>query len=155
MSKCAWLRINLACPDCGHLSTGEVSFSWGGLLSKNINTGPVYSIGDKLLWFSNAEGRVQSDAALPGDVAVNLGSPSLPDVDVVESFGSPRKCPECRLRLAATVVSIRGGVIRGAEFAPIGRYEDTVIAVEIDPRTNEPLSIFYEDEPLGVMSWPS
>jgi predicted RNA-binding Zn-ribbon protein involved in translation (DUF1610 family) len=154
MAEYAWVNTELICPECGEILTDVVWFAWGGLLSQNFHSGPVYSIGDRLLWFADAKGVVHADVRLPFAPGVNVGDPRITNVDVYETNGVPSKCPNCGLELAGSRVLIRDGMIRQVDAVPAGKHDENLLAVEIDPTTGEGVRTFDIFGRAGVMPWP-
>lgn len=138
----AWVAADLPCPTCQGVLTNDVWFAWGGLLSRDYHSGPVYEVGDRLLWFSNAAGRAHADAMVPTLRGLNVGDPCLPDVDVYEINGVPGRCPHCRTKVFGSRVSIRAGVIRRVEAVPEGEYDKDLLAIVLDPATGSTLHRF-------------
>jgi hypothetical protein len=154
MAEYAWVFEDLTCPECGETIADVVWFAWGGMLSQNMHAGPVYALGDRLLWFSDAQGVVHADVRLPAASGINFGDPRLPHVDVYEVTGVPKRCVGCGLELQGSRVSIRNGVVSGVDVVPKGTYDEDVHAVEIDPRTGAALRTLGVNRPVGVMLWP-
>jgi hypothetical protein len=140
MAEYAWVFADLTCPECSETIADVVWFAWGGMLSQNMHAGPVYALGDRLLWFSDAQGVVHADVRLPAASGIN--------------FGVPKRCVGCGLELQGSRVSIRNGVVSGVDVVPKGTYDDDVHAVEIDPRTGAALRTLGVNRPVGVMPWP-
>lgn len=154
MAESAWVFVDLQCPECREILTDVVWFAWGGMLSTNIHNGPMYSLGDRLVWFSDARGKVHADSRLPFTRGVNLGDPRALNVDVYEINGVPRKCPACGLSLYGSCVEITNGVIHRVRAIPEGEHDDNIHAVEIDPKSGESKRYFELKRPVGVMPWP-
>ena len=154
MAKYAWLQETLLCPKCGTAVTDVVWFTWGGVLSSNINVGPIYVRGDRLLWFADATRNVHPNSDIPMSRGANIGDPSMTHVDVYEPDAVPRRCPGCDLRIHGSKVQIRDGVIRGAEVI-LHELPDDLLAIAFDPATGEESEHVSSFAPLGVMPWPS
>jgi hypothetical protein len=154
VSAFAWLHETLSCPKCGTAVTDLVWFHWGGVLSSDINCGPVYVRGDRLLWFADATGRVHADVSIPMSRGANIGDPSMTHVDVYDVNGVPSRCPGCDLRMYGSKVEIRDGVIWGAEVLLYEPPSD-LHAVVWDPVTGKESQRLSAFKPLGVLPWPS
>lgn len=142
MPRYAWVTEELKCPRCGAVLSDLVWFAWGGLMTADPKRGPVYAIGDHLLWFADADGVAQDDrywaAKSSGSrEGVNFGDPRLLDVDVYEPDGeeAPRLCGSCGLALQGVCVSIRGGVVAGVAAVPEGAVDDGLHAIVYDGAT--------------------
>src|SRR5262245_2102386 len=154
MSNFAWLHEPLLCPNCRTVLTEVVWFKWGGLLSPDINSGPLYVRGDRLLWYADATGHVHADTAMPMGRGENIGDPSKTHVDVYAVNGVPSRCPSCDLRIHGSKVQIRDGVIWGAEVV-LHELSTDLLAVVWDPATGKESERLSSFTPLGVMPWPS
>jgi len=114
---CAKFAAEILCPSCGAHLLNSIRCSWG------ILPGPEYQPGDSVQWLRDQSGDVVKPFELHRLSATkwqwNCGGPEFPDVELfdedVYTGNHELVCPDCGLRAAACVVSIRSGVVGGSE----------------------------------------
>lgn len=155
----AWVTEELRCPRCDAVLSDLVWFAWGGLMTADPKRGPVYVVGDHLLWFADANGVAQDDrywaATSTGRrEGVNFGDPRLLDVDVYELDGedAPRLCGSCGLALQGACVSIRRGAIASVAAVAEGAVDEGLLAVVHDSTTGRVTDRLPTDRPIIEMS---
>lgn len=125
----AWVRAPLHCPEqsCGNLLSDISWFPWGGVFSADVNSGPVYSLGNGVLWFCTPAGQVPAYTIFPHGGG-NQGDPGHPDVDVFIEMTPYRRCPGCSTELLGVVTSVRADLIVGVRAVEPGNWDPFVLA---------------------------
>jgi hypothetical protein len=111
----AWVEFDNRCQRCGDQWETAVWFWWGGVISPSVTYGPVYRVGDAILWALDGDAQLLSSEI---GRSYNLGSPTKNRVVVYDARTPPRECRECGERVPLWGIEVVDGVIAGVRPAP-------------------------------------